>query len=254
MNKNKPKPINPTMYSMSVSPLVFPTVKDVRREYARLRSTASKRLNRLASAGYENTQAYRNYSDKLKPLPRGASEAVARRALSDVAYFLSLKTSTVSGQKSARDKQLDTMRDRGYDFISEKNIDKFREYMDKVSSYVSSQQYGSEDLVDLFAEAEARNIDPLDLADDFADYLNEEGEVQTAMLDELSEEDQEALDSMESDELKEQIPVEITGPRRLPEQKRKKTGAQKRAEKIKQQASKMKQRAARRPKSRKRGR
>lgn len=254
MNKNKPQPINPTMYSMSVSPLVFPTVRDVRKEYARLRATAAKRLNRLASAGYENTQAYKNYSDKLQPLPRGASEAAARRALSDVAYFLSLKTSTVSGQKSARDKQLATMRDRGYDFLNEKNIDKFREYMDKVYSYVSSQQYGSEDLVDLFAEAEARNIDPLDLADDFEDYLDEEGEVQTAKLDELSEEDQEALDSMQTDELKEQIPVEITGPRRRPETNRKKTGAQKRAEKMKQQAAKMKQRAVRRPKSRKRGR
>jgi len=252
MNKNKPAPINPTMYSVSVSPLVFPTLKDVRKEYARLRSTAAKRLTRLASSGYENTQAYKNYSDKLKPLPRGASEAAARRALSDVAYFLSLKTSTVSGQKSAGDKQLATMRDRGYDFLNEKNIDKFRDYMDKITSYVASQQYGSEDLVDLFAEAEARNLDPLDLAEDFEDYLDEEGAVQTARLDELSEEDQEALDSMETDELKDKIPVEITGPRR-PEQKRKKTGAQKRAEKMKQQAAKTKQRAVRRPKSRKRG-
>jgi len=253
MNKNKPAPINPTMYSMSVSPLVFPTLKDVRKEYARLRSTAAKRLTRLASAGYENTQAYKNYSDRLKPLPRGASEAAARRALSDVAYFLSLKTSTVSGQKSSRDKQLATMRDRGYDFLNEKNIDKFRDYMDQISSYVASQQYGSDDLVDLFAEAEARNIDPLDLAEDFEDYLDEEGAVQTAKLDELSQEDQEALDSMETDELRDKIPVEITGPRR-PDQKRKKTGAQKRAEKMKQQAAKRKQIAARRPKSRKRGR
>lgn len=247
MNRNKPTSVNPTMYSMSVSPLVFPTLKDVRKEYARLRSTAAKRLTRLASAGYENTQAYKNYSDRLKPLPRGASEAAARRALSDVAYFLSLKTSTVSGQKSSRDKQLATMRDRGYDFLNEKNIDKFRDYMDEISSYVASLNYGSDDLVDLFAEAEARNIDPLDLVDDFEDYLDEEGEVQKAKLDELSEEDREALDSMETDELKEKIPVEITGPRQRPEQKRKKTGAQKRAEK-------MKQRAARRPKSRKRGR
>ena len=254
MSKNKPTPINPTMYSMSVSPLVFPTLKDVRKEYARLRSTAAKRLTRLASAGYENTQAYKNYSDQLKPLPRGASEAAARRALSDVAYFLSLKTSTVSGQKSARDKQLATMRDRGYDFLNEKNIDAFRDYMDKISAYVASQQYGSEALVDLFAEAEARNIDPIALADDFEDYLDEEGEVQTARLDELSEEDLEALDSMGADEFKENIPVEITGPRRHPEQKRKKTGAQKRAEKMKQQSAKMKQRAVRRPKSRKRGR
>lgn len=254
MSKNKPTPINPTMYSLSVSPLVFPTLKDVRKEYARLRSTAAKRLTRLSSAGYENTQAYKNYSDQLKPLPRGASEAAARRALSDVAYFLSLKTSTVSGQKSARDKQLATMRDRGYDFLNEKNIDKFRDYMDRISSYVASLNYGSDDLVDLFAEAEARNIDPIALVDDFEDYLDEEGEVQTARLDELSEEDREALDSMETDELKDKIPVEITGPRRRPEQKRKKTGAQKRAEKMKQQAAKMKQRAVRRPKSRKRGR
>lgn len=120
--------------------------------------------------------------------------------------------------------------------------------------YNKSQDYDSESIVELFKAAEARGVDPLEIADDFQDYLDEEEEVIIPKLDELSEEDQDALESMESDELKEPLPVEITDQRRKPEQKRKTSAVQKRADKMKEQASKMRRMAARRPKSRKRGR
>ena len=254
MNKNKPTPINPTLYSVSISPLVFPDVREVRAEYARLRAIASKRLNRLASAGYEKSKSYKNYVDVLKPLPKNAGEGQARRALADVARFLSLKTSTVTGQKIARDKQLKKMHEEGYDFLNSSNIDLFRDYMEIVMGYKKSQDYDSESIVELFKTAEELKVNPLTIADDFQDYLDQDENVILPKLKELSEEDQEALKSMESDELKEPLPVEITDQRQKTEQKRKTSAAQKRANKMKEQAAKMRRNAARRPKSRKRGR
>lgn len=120
--------------------------------------------------------------------------------------------------------------------------------------YSKSRDYDSESIVELFRTAESRGVDPLEIADDFQDFLDEQEEVIIPKLDELSKEDQEALESMESDELKEPLPVEITDQRRKPEQKRKTSAAQKRANKMKEQAEKMRRNSARRAKSRKRGR
>lgn len=154
------------LYDASVSRLVF-SKAEAAAEYAKLRKTANRRLSRLEKAGYEQSSVFRKYGEGFASM-RGASEAQLRANLGEVARFLSLKTSSVTGQRAATAAFVETMQERGYDFITKQNAGAFGRFMEAAKKhYGSKKAFDSEQIVDLFERALEAEADPEEIAEDF---------------------------------------------------------------------------------------
>lgn len=207
--------------------VTFPTVREARAEYSRLRKIAAKRLQRLAGAGYADSSTYQRYANAFSPLPKDLSESRVYKKLNEVAHFLSLKSSSVSGEREKISSTVETLQELGYDFINESNIREFGQFMDSLRSYMGGKDLDySEQAIEVFRHALDADspLDPQKLADQFADWLLGEEE-ETPVFDEpeAPEQPQEPIPG-------EREPVRRSGTRR------KQTPAQKRAERNKQRA------------------
>ena len=152
------------LYRIDVSPTVW-TPAQARAEYSRLRKAANKRIMRLQESEYATSAAAQ--TGAFQALPKGASDRTVYRALQDVALFMSKKSTTVSGIREAERKMIETMKERGYDFINRKNVKEFGEFWREVKTHATYKQYDSERIVEMFREAKKKRIDPVDLARDF---------------------------------------------------------------------------------------
>lgn len=146
-------------------------VKDVRKEYTRLRDIAQKRLKRLAAAGYKNTEVYqRNY--KHYPLLKNikSSSELAQR-LSDLSRFIESRRSTVKGIKDTRTQALQTLHEHGYKFVTAENYGEFAEFMETYRNNLLDMEYDSGDAADLFGVAVKHEIDPEKIKEDFEFWM-----------------------------------------------------------------------------------
>ena len=146
-------------------------VKEVRKEYTRLRDIAQKRLKRLAAAGYKNAEVYqRNY--KHYPLLKNikSSSELAQR-LSDLSRFIESRRSTVKGIKDTRNQALRTLHEHGYKFVTEENYGEFAEFMESYRNNMLDMEYDSGDAADLFGVAVKHEIDPEKIKEDFEFWM-----------------------------------------------------------------------------------
>ena len=142
-------------------------VKEVRKEYTRLRDIAQKRLKRLAAAGYKNAEVYqRNY--KHYPLLKNikSSSELAQR-LSDLSRFIESRRSTVKGIKDTRNQALRTLHEHGYKFVIEENYGEFAEFMESYRNNLLDMEYDSGDAADIFGVAVKHEIDPEKIKEEF---------------------------------------------------------------------------------------
>lgn len=160
------------IYDPSVSRAVFETAKEVSKEYNRLRRVANQRLARLENAGYGDSAIMRRYGEGFGSV-RGMTEAQKRAKLGEVAKFLGLKTSSVSGQREATRSFIESMHEKGYDFINKNNAAAFGRFMEAAKKhYGSKKAFDSELIVDLFERTLEADADPEQVATDF-DYWTE---------------------------------------------------------------------------------
>lgn len=94
---------------------------DLRAEYTRLRRVAQKRLQKLADSEWADGEFYDEFAVGFKRLSRIGSERELRAALSDVARFISSPRSTLTGNEQIARKYINTMHERGYDFVTREN-------------------------------------------------------------------------------------------------------------------------------------
>ena len=117
----------------------------IRAEYTRLRDIAHKRLTRLGKSEFKTSAAYQAHKmdfPKLRDLdPRDIPAAFA-----DLVKFLTAKTSTVSGQRSRREKTIQAWREQGLD-LNKQNYDKVMALMKEMRS--RKIIYGSDKVVTL---------------------------------------------------------------------------------------------------------
>ena len=160
------------IYDPSVSRAVFETAKEVSKEYNRLRRVANQRLARLENAGYGDSAIMRRYGEGFGSV-RGMTEAQKRAKLGEVAKFLGLKTSSVSGQREATRSFIESIHEKGYDFINKNNATAFGRFMEAAKKhYGSKKAFDSELIVDLFERTLEADADPEQIAEDF-DYWSE---------------------------------------------------------------------------------
>lgn len=159
-----------TIYDYALGTSDF-SLREARAEYSRLRKIASKRLARMEKSAYGSSDIFRRYAGRFAPLPRGASEERVRKMLYEVARFTERKTGSISGMKASRRAQVEAMQEQGYDWINEGNINAFNDYMERIKKFVAAHQLDSDRAVEMFREAEEASLDPMEVAEDFEDYL-----------------------------------------------------------------------------------
>lgn len=115
----------------------------MRSEYTRMRDTAQKRLKRLQEK-FPQSKAYQYHQygfKKLKELdPRDFPKAFA-----ELAKFLKAKGSTVSGQKSIKQKTMKTWQEQGLN-LNESNYDRVIRLLEEMRK--QKVIYGSDKLIE----------------------------------------------------------------------------------------------------------
>lgn len=157
-------------YEPANSAFVF-TPKEARAEYARLRKIANRRLERLGASEFANSRTYQNWSSGFEALPPDAPERDVRKALYDVGRFVNLKTSSVSGSRAAQAEFIQTMHERGYDFVNKSNAQEFGEFMRDVKTHKTYKGYDSERVAMLFGKLKEKRIDTKDAAEYFEYWM-----------------------------------------------------------------------------------
>lgn len=156
-------------------------ITEARAEYARLRSAAVKRLQRLSRTEGACYSAYQMYGKEgFAPLPKNATPAEVGRALADVHHFLEMKTSSISQIRESQRQTLKTLQERGYSFVTKSNIKEFGEFMEaaRQAKVVSANRGGSPIIVELYETAKRLQIPPEEVQRNFTAWLAKRGELE----------------------------------------------------------------------------
>lgn len=144
--------------------------KEIRAEYTYLRGIAQKRLTRLKESEFAEAKRVKRWGagfPKISELPN----AQVAKALANVALFLNAETSSVTGFKQQRKRALATLKEHGYDFVTEANIGEFGEYMEYWRNHKLDMLYSSERVVDLFHFAQRNKVDRSVIFAEFERFL-----------------------------------------------------------------------------------
>lgn len=110
------------------------SMRQLRKEYSRLRTVANKRLDRLMNSEFADSQAAAYNAGRYIPLKGVESESELRHLLSDLGRFITSEQSTVTGQRDIMERNVRLWRDeKGYDFIDSGNIRAWVEFLEYVS-------------------------------------------------------------------------------------------------------------------------
>ena len=105
--------------------------KELRQEYAKLRSVAQKSLKRMGESRYRDSETYRQNKNAFPKTGSIKSKRELARALTDVTRFLSAKSHSISGLNEIRQSQVTTWQDQyGYDFVNFNNFDQWVDFLE----------------------------------------------------------------------------------------------------------------------------
>lgn len=152
------------------------TAENIKSEYQRLRKIANKRLETMAK--YEEGRQSRTYREnigKYKPYSE-LTPGEAKALLSDVARMLAAKRGTLTGIRAANKQAIETLQERGYEFINAGNIHDFGRFMETWRSS-SHRGYGSIYATDLWSAAIRKEIAPAKVAEMFLEFQMAQGPV-----------------------------------------------------------------------------
>lgn len=133
------------------------TYADAKKEYTRLRNIANKRLKRLAEAGYADTDIYRANAGKYPALKTFTKERELYQHLSSLAWFISAKGSTVSGQREYEEKIRATLSEH-YGTPADMDLKKFGTFMEYMRAKYAGKQYDSERAARVYRESLKKGI------------------------------------------------------------------------------------------------
>lgn len=149
------------------------TEAEIRKEYSRLRDIAEKRLKRIASSEFKDSEAYRYNVDRFKPLkeltPKGGVNAALARSLADLERFISASTSTVSGLKHQRAATIQSLQAHGINYVNKSNFKDFYDFMNAAKANLNGRGYDSDAAASVWEWAQRNEINPEEIHKDF-DY------------------------------------------------------------------------------------
>lgn len=139
------------------------TQADIDAEFKHLRALAKSRAASFQRAG-------RGEMEIAQRLTKLAQSGYNTHNLADLAYTLSLKTSTVRGVKEQNRKRVDTLNKHGYGFVNPENVESFGRFMQDLSSAKLSHVVGSVAVAEMFEAAKNAKIDTEALKNAFENW------------------------------------------------------------------------------------
>lgn len=149
--------------------------REIRAEYSRLRDIAQKRLQRLGRSE-PDSYAYRENVGAYAPA-RGLTTAQIVDLLPDLARFITARAGSVSGIRAIRRQTLQTLHERGYDFVNARNLREFGEYMEDWRSRRELHSIGSVEAAEFYGWASEHKVDVDRIRADFAGWLSKREEL-----------------------------------------------------------------------------
>lgn len=131
---------------------------DLRKEYSRLRAIANKRLKRLANSEWKDSQIFLENKGGFATLKEIGSDRALRHEFSQVARFVTSERSHIRGQERIRAKTVETLQDRGYDFVSKDNFREFADFMEYARTTNLGKLYDSEKVADLYDDLDKQDV------------------------------------------------------------------------------------------------
>lgn len=127
------------------------TMKELRKEYSRLRSIAQKRIGRIEKSAIPFTKGARPYFSKLTNI---VTERDLVREYAELSRFIESKSSTAKGRREQREKTIDTLQKRGFD-VDKNNYMQFLNFMEwfKHSEYAAKYDSNSDIVQEVFDTA-----------------------------------------------------------------------------------------------------
>lgn len=148
--------------------------RELRKEYTRLRDIAQKRLKRLKDAGYGETETARHFKNGVVPkLSELTSKESIAFALTDLADFVAMKQSTVTGMRTyykearqtiKKDEKLDQILTTlnkhfpKHEKFDEQNIDLFFEFMNTEVAQNLEKFVSSDRIAQLYKVARSKRL------------------------------------------------------------------------------------------------
>ena len=174
-------------------------IKEVRREYSRLRRIAQKRLATIKKSEYKDEPFIKRREQSFVKLSDITTNGQLRRKLQELALFLSAETSTLSGLR-ARDKEtinsVNQMLYRNYFeqyadkygeekaehagfkritsgkfLLTKENVKQFYDFMNLLRSKKLDAIYDSEGVLELMEQVEKKNINGEFVMQYFEDFV-----------------------------------------------------------------------------------
>ena len=139
------------------------TQADIDAEFKHLRALAESRAASFRRAG-------RGEMEIAQRLSKLAKSGYNTHNLADLAYTLSLKTSTVRGVKAQNRKRVATLNKHGYGFVNLENVESFGRFMQDLSSTKLSHIVGSVAIAEMFEAAKNAKIDTEALKNAFENW------------------------------------------------------------------------------------
>lgn len=149
------------------------TDAEIRKAYSQLRSTANKRLSRLAEQGLNKT-ARSGYKFPTIAEIQSSSRSTVASELADVSKFLRDDRTTVRGEKRFISDFKEIMTDKGYGDLVETpdDIYKMIDYFDDLREQHKDKILPSGDALDALQEAERLNIPHDKLVDNIEMFVS----------------------------------------------------------------------------------
>lgn len=159
---------------------------------------ATGRLNRLMKHFKANSQILRNNKEILNfDLSNidDMSKIELTSMLSRLNKFTQSKSSTIKGYNESRKQTINQFHEIGYDFVNKDNLDDLLEFMDDFKDSADAEQYGSDDAIKFFEQADRFGIDVEDLKENIDLFAEKFREIEKINVDELKKMKGEELSS-----------------------------------------------------------
>lgn len=131
-------------------------MKDVRKEYSRLRSIWRKRYERLLKSDYKDINLVKDRPiQRYKQLKDITSDREIYHLLSELATIIASDRTTVTGLKKQEKEQMRHINDvYGTELKTHEDLLNFGRFMEQLRDFASDRIYDSDFAVDLYSEGE----------------------------------------------------------------------------------------------------
>ena len=138
-------------------------MKDVRKEYSRLRSIWRKRYERLLKSDYKDINLVTDRPiQRYKQLRDIASDREIYHLLSELATIIASDRTTVTGLKKREKEQMQHINDvYGTELKTHEDLLNFGRFMEQLRDFASDRIYDSDFAVELYSEGEKLSTDKL---------------------------------------------------------------------------------------------